>query len=243
MDDVSSDPGQHDAPQYYRPGPSTGRYPQYPQNPYPNGWHGGSTPPPSPQQAPAAPAPQPGQGQGPQWNTASGWGPPPAGLGSEPQGRPARPRQVVTALVALIAAAVPFVVTGIGSLFVTVNESLLNDSGIPRGEFDAALAASGMTMAQFGQAVRVMGVVFLVLALVWIALAVAAFLGAAGARIALIVLLVLYGIPLLLIMLIGGQPVFAVLVVGVAAAGVALLFGRPAKEWYAARKLGAASRS
>ncbi|MBN9754535.1 hypothetical protein Ae406Ps2_4486 [Pseudonocardia sp. Ae406_Ps2] len=232
MDDVSSDPGQHDAPQYYRPGPSTGRYPQYPQNPYPNGWHGGSMPPPSPQQAPAAPA-----------NTASGWGPPPAGLGSGPQGRPARPRQVVTALVALIAAAVPFVVTGIGSLFVTVNESLLNDSGIPRGEFDAALAASGMTMAQFGQAVRVMGVVFLVLALVWIALAVAAFLGAAGARIALIVLLVLYGIPLLLIMLIGGQPVFAVLVVGVAAAGVALLFGRPAKEWYAARKLGAASRS
>lgn len=241
MDDVSSDPGQHDAPQYYRPGPSTGRYPQYPQNPYPNGWHGGSTPPPSPQQAPAAPAPQPGQG--PQWNTASGWGPPPAGLGSEPQGRPTRPRQVVTALVALIAAAVPFVVTGIGSLFVTVNESLLNDSGIPRGEFDAALAASGMTMAQFGQAVRVMGVVFLVLALVWIALAVAAFLGAAGARIALIVLLVLYGIPLLLIMLIGGQPLFAVLVVGVAAAGVALLFGRPAKEWYATRKLGAASRS
>lgn len=39
----------------------------------------------------------------------------------------------MTALVALIAAAVPFVVTGIGSLFVTVNESLLNDSGIPRG--------------------------------------------------------------------------------------------------------------
>ena len=59
----------------------------------------------------------------------------------------------------------------------------------------------------------------------------------------LIVLLALYGLPLLAIMATSGQPVFAVLVIGIAAVGVTLLFGRPAKEWYATRKLGAASRS
>lgn len=239
MEVVSSDPGQHDAPQYYRPGPSTGRYPQYPQNPYPHGWHGGATPPASPQQAPAAPAPQPGTTAPP----TSGWGPPPAGLGGGPQGRPARPRQMVTALVALVAAALPFVVTGIGSLFVTFNESLLNDAGIPRGEFDAALAQSGLTMAQFGDAVRILGVVFVAMAVIWIVLAVAAFLGASWARVVLIVLLALYGLPLLAIMGTSGQPMFAVLVIGIAAVGVTLLFGRPAKEWYATRRLGAASRS
>ncbi|ALE79219.1 hypothetical protein WY02_13135 [Pseudonocardia sp. AL041005-10] len=258
MEVVSSNPGQHDAPQYYRPGPSTGRYPQYPQNPYPHGWHGGATPPPAPQQAPAAPAPQPGTtaqpgavpqpgsgqqaGQGPQWNAASGWGPPPAGLGSGPQGRPARPRQVVTALVALVAAALPFVVMGIGAMFATINDAVLNDTGLPRADIDAALAQTGLTMDQLTQFVRVMGGIFLVLALVWIALAVVAFLGAGGARIALAVLAGVYGIPLLLLMA-PTIPLFAVLVVALSVAGVALLFGRPAKEWYATRKLGAASRS
>ncbi|WP_224389218.1 SurA N-terminal domain-containing protein [Pseudonocardia sp. ICBG1293] len=245
---MSSDPGQHDAPQYYRPGPSTGRYPQYPQNPYPNGWHGGSTPPASPQQAPAAPtpAPQPGPGrqagQGPQWNAGSGWGPPPAGLGSGPQGRPARPRQVLSALIVLVAAALPFVVMGIGAMFATITDAVLDDTGIPRADIDAALAQTGLTMDQLTQFVRVMGGVFLVLGLVWIALAVVAFLGAGGARIALAVLAGVYGIPLLLLMA-PTLPLFAVLVVVLSVAGVALLYGPAAKEWYATRRLGAASRS
>ncbi|MEJ8280593.1 hypothetical protein [Pseudonocardia spirodelae] len=242
---MSNDPGQQGAPQYYRPGPSTGRYPQYPQNPFPDGWSAGAAPV-YPQQ-PAPPAPPQQDRPGPDRNPAAGdaaggWGPPPAGLGDAPQGRTARPRQMVTALVALLAAGLPFVVMGIGAMFATINDAVLNDTGIPRAEIDAALAQTGLTMDQLTQFVRVMGGVFLVLALVWIALAVVAFLGAAGARIALAVLAVLYGATLLLMMA-ATIPLFAVLVVGLAATGVVLLFGRPASEWYATRKLGAASRS
>ncbi|ALE72081.1 hypothetical protein AD006_08720 [Pseudonocardia sp. EC080610-09] len=230
---VSNDPGQQGPPQYYRPGPSSGAYPQYPQNPYPQGWTPGMQPAPYPQQAPD----QAGQaGQAPQWNTAGGWGPAPSG-----GGKVVRPRQVLTGLILLIAATVPFLVMGITTMFLTVDDALLDESGIPRDQLDQAMAQAGITMDQLTQLFRVMGGIFLVLALVYAALAVVAFLGRPGARLTVAILTGVYGLPLLLIMA-SSLPLFAVLVVAVASAGVVMLYSRPANEWYASRKVGAAQR-
>lgn len=239
MDVVSNDPGRDgptSAQQYYRPGPSSGSYPQYPQNPYPQGWTPGAAPAPDPQQ-PADPA-------APQWNTSgeSGWGGPPAGLGQSPSARASRPRQVVTGLILLLAAALPFVLMGVAAMVTPIDESVLDQAGIARGEFEAMMSQAGMTFDQVAQMIRVMGGVFLVLALIYAALAVVAFLGRGGARLALAVLTGVYGLPLLLMMA-PTLPIFAVLVMAVAATGVVLLYSRPAKEWYAARKVGAAQRS
>ncbi|MBC3189584.1 hypothetical protein H7X46_00695 [Pseudonocardia sp. C8] len=224
---MSNDPGEQGTPRYYRPGPSSGTYPQYPQNPYPHGWTPGAPPPPFP-------APPAGQTR---WNAA---GDAPAGTG-RPQGRVARPPQVVTALVLLLAAALPFVLMGVAAMLTPVDESVLNQAGIPRAELDAMMAQAHVTFAQLTQMVRVMGGIFLVLALAYGALAVVAFLGRGGARLALAVLTGVYGLPLLL-MTAPTLPWFAVLVVAVAAGGVVLLYGRPASEWYAARKAGAGQR-
>lgn len=229
---MSTDPGQHGAPRYYRPGPSSGTYPQYPQNPYPQGWTPGAAPAPYPQQA------------APQWNATGGAGreAPPAGLGREPAGRVPRPRQVLTALILLLASALPFVVTGLTAMFVTVDDALLNQAGVPRDQIDQAMAQAGITMGQLNQLFRVMGAIFLVLALAHAALAVVAFLGRPGARLALAVVTGVYSLTLLLLMA-ASLPLFAVLVIAVAATGIALLYSAPAREWYAARRVGAASRS
>ncbi|MBP2365657.1 hypothetical protein [Pseudonocardia parietis] len=242
---MSNDPGQQGTPQYYRPGPSSGTYPQYPQNPYPHGWTPGTPPAPYPQQVPGGSDPQQaGPQPGPQWNTTGGggWGNPPAGLGQTPAAKAPRPRQLVTALIMLLAAALPFVLMGVAAMVTPVDESMLEQAGIPRAEYEAMMTQAGMTFDQLAQMVRVMGAVFLVLALIYAALAVVAFLGAGGARLALAVLTGVYGLPLLLMMA-PTLPLFGVLVVAVAAAGVVLLYSRPAKEWYAARKVGAAQRS
>ncbi|MEV1294999.1 hypothetical protein [Pseudonocardia sp. NPDC049635] len=228
---MSSNPGEQGAPQYYRPGPSTGHYPQYPQNPYPNGW------------TPAAPAPA--QQPGPQWNTGSapqGWGQPPAGLAPGGTAPVARPRQVVTALILLIAAALPFVLMGATAMAAEIDQAALDQAGVPRAELESVMAQAGVTMDQLTQLVRVMGGVFLVLALVYAALAVVAFLGRPGARLALAVLTAVYGLPLLLLMA-PSIPVFAVAILAIASTGVVLLYGRAAKEWYASRKVGAARRA
>ena len=229
MDVVSNDPGQQGAPQYYRPGPSSGSYPQYPQNPYPQGWTPGAQP---------APYPQQPSGTAPQWNSGN----PPAGLGPRPAGRLSRPGHVLTALILLLAAALPFVVMGVAAMVTPVDASMLDQAGVPRAEMDAVLAQAGMTFEQLAQMVRVMGGIFLALALLYAVLAVVAFLGTGGARLAIAVLTGVYGLPLLLMMA-ATLPAFAVLVLAVASTGVALLYSRPAKEWYASRKVGAAQRS
>lgn len=202
-----------EGPRYYRPGPSSGHYPQYPQNPFPQGWTPGAAPGPLPQPPP---------------------GPPPAGLTPGVTAPVPRPRQVTTALLLLVTAALPFVLMGTVALFVTVDDELLNQSGVPRTEIDALMAQAGLTLPQLTQAVRVMGGVFLVLAAVYAALAVVAFLGRPGARIVLVVLTAVYGLPLLLMMA-PTLPLFAVAVVAVAATGLWLLFSAPAKAWYASR--------
>ena len=236
MEGVSTDPGRGDppTPQYYRPGPSSGSYPQYPQNPFPQGWTPGTSPGPYPQQ----PAPA-----GPQWNTSdTGGSGPPAGLGRTPPATAPRPRQLVLGLILLLAAALPFVLMGVAAMVTPVDESILDQAGIPRAELDALMAQAGMSFEQLAQMVRVMGAIFLALALVYAVLAVVAFRGAGGARLALAVLTGVYGLPLLLMMA-PTLPLFAVLVLAVAAFGLVQLYSRPAKEWYAARKVGAAQRS
>jgi hypothetical protein len=238
---VSNDPGPQGPPQYYRPGPSSGTYPQYPQNPYPQGWTPGAQPAPYPQQVPDRPGDQGGPGPAPQWNTTAGWGPPPAGTVPSGDRGPSRPRQVVTGLVLLLASTVPFLVMGITTMFVTVDDALLAESGVPRDQLDQAMGQTGITMDQLTQLFRVMGGIFLVLALVYAALAVVAFLGRSGARLTVAILTAVYGLPLLLIMA-ASLPLFAVLVVAVASAGVVMLYSRPANEWYASRRVGAAQR-
>lgn len=223
MDVVSNDPGQQGTPQYYRPGPSSGHYPQYPQNPYPQGWTPGALPP-----------PPPGQDAAPQYGQQPYGQQSPAGLGEGGAAPVPRPRQVTTALILLIAATLPFVLMGVTAMFATVNDELLNQAGIPRAEVDAMLTQAGLTLEQLTQAVRVMGGVFLVLAAVYAALAVVAFLGRPGVRIALVVLTVVYGLPLLLMMA-PTLPLFPVAVLALAATGLWLLFSAPAKAWYASR--------
>ncbi|GAA1398040.1 hypothetical protein GCM10009613_51680 [Pseudonocardia kongjuensis] len=254
MAGVSNNPGEQGAPQYYRPGPSTGYYPQYPQNPYPNGWTPAAPAPPQQQQQQQPPQEQYQQQYqqqqyqqppGPQWNTGGapqGWGQPPAGLAPGGTTPLARPRQVVTALILLIAAALPFVLMGGAAMFAQIDQATLDQAGIPRAELDSVMAQTGVTLDQLTQLVRVMGGVFLVLALVYAALAVVAFLGRAGARLALAVLTAVYGLPLLLLMA-PTIPVFAVVILAISSTGVVLLYGQAAREWYASRKVGAARRA
>ncbi|ANY07276.1 hypothetical protein [Pseudonocardia sp. HH130630-07] len=218
---MSTDPGQQGAPQYYRPGPSSGTYPQYPQNPYPQGWTPGTAPAPYPSHGPVQPSP--------------------AGLGPAPVRKVPRPRQVVSALILLLASVLPFVVMGVTALFVTVDDRLLDEAGVPRDQIDQAMAQTGMTMEVLNQLFRVMGGIFVVLALAYAVLAVVAFLGRSGARLTLAILTGVYGLTLLLLM--AAMPLFAVLVIAVAASGVTLLYSAPAREWYAARRTGVAGRS
>ncbi|MBN9737278.1 hypothetical protein PP1_019905 [Pseudonocardia sp. P1] len=241
---VSNDPGQQGPPQYYRPGPSSGAYPQYPQNPYPQGWTPGMQPAPYPQQAPDQ------AGQAPQWNTA---GAQPAGLTPSGRREVTRPRQVVSALILLIASALPFVFFGIAALLVPLDGTVLNDdllaqAGMPRPEFETMLAQAGMTATEFldavGVAMRVFGAVVLVLGLAYIGLGVAAFRGSAGARLSAAIVTGVFGLVLFLFLMLAGREalLFAVLVLAVAAGGITLLYSAPAKEWYASRRVGAAQR-
>lgn len=221
---VSNDPGPRENPSpYYRPGPSSGSYPQYPQNPYPQGWRPGAAPAPFPQQPPTP-------GYDPHLDT----GPPPAGLPAAGTAPVSRPRQVTSALLLLLTATLPFLLMGVTAMFATVNDELLDQAGIPRAELDAMMAQTGLTTDALTQAVRVMGGVFLVLALAYAGVAVAAFLGQAWARVVLVVLTALYGLPLLLMMA-PTLPLFAVAVLALAVTGLWLLFSPPAKTWYAAR--------
>ncbi|MFP5019679.1 hypothetical protein [Pseudonocardia phyllosphaerae] len=232
---MSTEPGQDEqpsTPQYYRPGPSSGTYPQYPQNPYPNGWAPGTSPAPYPQQpspAPQAPAPEQAPHQQPS-GPYPAW---PGGTGSSPQ--PAtRPTQVRLALVLLLLSALPFVLMGVVAMRTTIDQATLDGSGIPRALAEQALTNSGFTFEALTTAVRVMGGVFVVLALVYAVVAFVAFRGSSGARFVLVVLTVVYGIPLLLMMA-PTLPSFAVAILALAAVGIWLLFTPAARTWYDAR--------
>lgn len=149
----------------------------------------------------------------------------------------------MTGLVLLLAAALPFMPMSVAALVTPVEESSLNQAGVPEAELEAMMAQAGMTFEELVGLVRVMGGVVLVLALMYAVLAVVAFRGAARARLALAVLTGLNGLPLLLITAASPASLFGMLTVAVAAVGVVQLYSRPATQWYVARKGRGALRS
>lgn len=213
-------------PAYYRPGPSSGYYPQYPQNPY----GGGRTPsyaqpqygqPAVPPQYGQAPYAQPGYGGAP----GTGWA-----------GPVSRPPTMIVSLVLLLLAALPFLVGGLAVSIAPLTEEMFP----PEAGLEQLQAQAGIGFAEIVSLFRTLGVVMAVLAAVYMVLAVVAFTGRAGARLALTVLTVLFGL-FLLVALVGslGNPLslaVPLLVLVASVAGVALMFGAPAKAWFASRR-------
>jgi hypothetical protein len=208
---------QGEGPRYYPSGPSTGQYPQYPQNPYPQG---------------ASPAGEPygGASQSGQY-AYSPYSQDPAPTPDEPRAV-RRPATMIGALVLLVLSAVPFLVFGVLGLFVPISQDMFP----PELGLDAMLTQYNVSFDQFLQAVRLLLALVAVLALVYIGLAVAAFAGRSWGRIATTALTVLF-CGFLLLNLGGGASSLVVLgPVVLAVAGVVLMFLRPSAEWFAARR-------
>jgi hypothetical protein len=218
-------------PAYYRPGPSSGYYPQYPQNPYGPGSSG--VPPQFAAGYPGpAPAPRPQE-------TYPYGGPFPAGTGPQyvgQAGATSRPRNVVTGFMFLLVAPALFVVVGL----VLTLAPLTPDMFPPEAGIQEALTASGLTMQQLLSAMRTFGAVLAVLAVVYAVLAVVSFLGKLGALITLTVLTVLFDLFWLLALLSAAtNPVGAILpliVLGTSIAGVTLMFSAQSRAWFAAKR-------
>lgn len=227
---AAGDGAASSGPAYYRPGPSSGYYPQYPQNPYGPGSSGVP-----PQFSAGYPAARP------QENVTYPYGGPfPAGTGPQYAGRTGapggRPRNVVTAFVLLLVPPVLFLLVGL----VLTLTPLTPDMIPPEAGIEEALAGSGLTMDQLLSAMRTFGAVLAVLALVYAALAVVAFLGKLGALITLTVLTVLFDLFWLLALVSSvANPLGAILpviVLGTSVAGVALMFSAPARAWFAGQR-------
>jgi hypothetical protein len=221
---VSTGSQGDEGPRYYPSGPSTGRYPQYPQNPYPQG----SAPADAPQgaQHPAD------RSSGTQYTGGqyaySPYAQAPTPSVDEPR-RVRRPATMAGALVLLVLSALPFLVFGVLGLFVPISQDMFP----PELGLDALLTQYNVSFDQFLQAVRLLLALVAVLALVFIGLAVAAFAGKAWGRIATTVLTVLFCGFLLLNLGGGGSSLVVLAPVVLAVAGVVLMFVRPSAEWFA----------
>ena len=225
---TAGDGGAPAGPAYYRPGPSSGYYPQYPQNPYGPGSSGVP--------------PQFGAGYPPparQENVTYPYGGPfPAGTGPQYAGQAGatRPGSVVTALVLLLVSPALFLVVG---LFLTLTP-LTPDMFPPEAGIDEALRGSGLTMDQLLSALRTFGSVLALLALLYSVLAVVSFLGKLGALITLTVLTVLFDLFWLLALVsAAANPLGAILpviVLATSVAGVWLMFSTSARAWFAAKR-------
>lgn len=222
---------------YNSSGPSTGHYPQYPQNPYgpqAGGWYGAPQQPyPQPYAPPQyAPPQQAGYGG---TDVYGGWSPPPAGMVAEPEA-PRRPRSVALGMVLMILAALPFLILGI--LGTTV--PLTRDMFPPELGLDALLAQSALTFEQLVDAVRVLLAFIALLALAYIVLAVVAFTGRNWARVTATVLTAVFAVVMLLNLPgVLGNPsalvlVLAPVVLGIA--GVLLMRSAQASAWFASRR-------
>lgn len=215
-------------PAYYRPGPSSGYYPQYPQNPFGPGSSG------VPPQLSGYPAARP------QENVTYPYGGPfPAGTGPQwvgRSGRPDRPGNVVTALVLLLVAPVLFLVMGLALALTPLTPEMLP----PEAGVDELVAASGITTEQLLSGLRAVGAVLAVLAVLYAVLAVVSFLGQLGALVALTVLTVLFDLFWLLALLSAATnplgAILPVIVLGTSIAGVWLMFSTPARAWFAAKR-------
>ncbi|MCW0215668.1 MAG: hypothetical protein OJJ54_20115 [Pseudonocardia sp.] len=231
---------------YNSTGPSTGRYAQYPQNPYGPG-AGGWQNPPQPHQPqtyqPQTYQPQPHQPQTPPppnppgygTDVYGGWSPP----SPAPEAEPAavrRPGSVLAATIVLIVAALPFLVGGITAMTVPLTQDLFP----PEVGLDALLAQSGLTFDQLVEGLRVLFALVALMAVAYIAFALVAFTGRNWGRIAVTVLTALFAVVMLLNApgLLGSPltllVVLAPVVLGIV--GVILLRGAPASAWFAARR-------
>jgi hypothetical protein len=219
----SGQPGQYGQPAQYGPPPGqygdSGQPGQYGQQQGQPGQYG---------QGPAA-TPYPGGTQ----YAYNPYGPQqPAGLDSPPE-PVSRPGSVALALALLIAATLPFVALGVIGLVVPITPETF-----PAGlELDQTLADNNLTFETFVTGIRVMSGILLVIAAVYILLAVLAFRGINGARITLTVLTALFGAALLILFLPAAfeDPLAFVFVLPVvlSAAGVVLLFRGPAGRYFA----------
>jgi hypothetical protein len=213
------------------------------QPPYP-GQYGG-------QQAPGQPYPgqQYGQqyGQQPypeqqgQYGAPAGGGYPynpyasqyPAGLDDAGPSPAPRPGIMVLSLVLLILSALPFLVGGVLLLLLQLDA----DTFPPEFGVDEALADAQLTFDTFLSAIRVVGAIMLVLALLYVTFAVLAFVGRNWARIVLTVMSVLFTL-LLLLAVVGGASdpvslIFTLLVLGAVVAGTVLLYLRASNQFFA----------
>jgi len=223
--------GAPGGPAYYRPGPSSGYYPQYPQNPFGPGSEGR----PLPQFSAGHPAPARQEHV-----TYPYGGPFPAGTGPQFVGQsgpaPSRPRSMVTALVLLLVPPVFFLAGGLAIALVPFDLNALP----PEAGVQQALAQSGLTAERLLSFMRIFGVVVAVLALIYGVLAVVSFVGKLGALVTLTVLTVLFDLFLLLTLLsAAANPAGAILpmiLLATSVAGVWLMFSAPARAWFAAKR-------
>ena len=232
----TSDGQAGDAPVYYRPGPSSGHYPQYPQNPYGGQAYGnhpyGRQISGRPETTPAPPPagyPQPYPPSSPQ------------PYGQAPAGRPRdgavpRPAPVTAALVLFLVPAALFLIGGLGLAFAPITPEMLS----AQPEVDQALAQSGLSMTQFLSFVRTAGAIFAVGAAVYGLLAVVAWLGKFGALVGLTVLTAVFDL-FWLVALLGslGDPVGALVplvVIALSVGGLVLMYQPPVRAWFTAQR-------
>lgn len=226
------EPVPEQPPVYYRPGPSSGHYPQYPQNPYgglPYGNH------PYGQQVYGQPGPAP------QAPDQPGYQPYPQQQQPYPQyahpGAPAvavpRPASVTLATVLFLLPAALFLIGGLALALAPLTPEMLSS----QPQVDEALARSGLTMPQFLSFVRTTGAVFAFGAAVYALLAVVAYLGRFGALVGLTVLTVLFDLFWLVALLgsltapAGAVAPLVILLLGIG--GLVLMYQGPARAWYA----------
>jgi hypothetical protein len=214
--------------------------------------------PPGGRQDPAAPAP-PGQFQyGPQYGGPGApteppyvynpYGnfaypssyPSPAGLGAEAEPPPKRPGSMHLALLLVVVSAVPYL---FGGLVAVAGAGQAAAALTP--ENIAQLEQLGVSVAQFTQVVRVTGVLLLAFALAYVLLGVLAWTGRRWARGLLAATTVGFALMAAVFVLVAGSQGLAeggvsvlvlALPLAVALAGVGLMFGGAARDWFARRR-------
>ena len=206
--------------QYRRPDPSHAPQPPYAQPPYS-----------PPQQAGYNP-----YGQGPATRPAV----PHLGAPAEwtaPPARRKRPAVMILSLALLILAALPWLVGGIAFVVLPINAQAGIDSGTLAGS-----PLAGYTADQITALVRGGAAVPIVLGVVYIVLAVLAFLGRNWARIVLTVLTAIFAVVLVLSLVLGilagSDQLLIVALVAVPVVGVVLMYLRPSSAWFAEARRG-----
>ncbi len=188
------------------------------------------------------PAEQPGGPYAPQsgpyaqYSPYGPYTPPPAGLEEQVE-RPARPGVVVVGLVLLLLAALPFLAFGLLFLLVPLGPDVLPPTILDNPQLrDAGITDIGVLVS----AVRFLGGLFAVLALVYAVFVVIGFTGRNWARILVAVMSAGFAAFLLLGLVSGGagDPASALILlvpVLLVVGGIATWFVPQANRWYAAR--------